>query len=127
MRPLYPRRYHPRRIRPGLVRHSNPVAAAAEDSTSAGLEAEENRSILAAEEDHSPGADIPGCSLVEGSRPGCSSLAMRLVGGMDRRRGSEAGRTEEAGPVVQSRSVVYGAVRGDEKSGSTYRFIVRHV
>lgn len=105
MQPLYPRRYHLPRIRPGLVRHSNLVAAAAEDSTSAGLEAEENRSIPAAAGDHSPGADIPGCSLVEGNRPAGSSLAMRL-GGRDRRRGSEEGRTEEAGPVVQYRSVV---------------------
>lgn len=105
MQPLYPRRYHRPRIRPGPVRHSNLVAAAAEDSTSAGLEAEENRSIPAAAGDHSPEADIPGCSLVEGSRPAGSSLAMRL-GGRDRRRGWEEGRTEEAGPVVQYRSVV---------------------
>lgn len=105
MRPLYPRRYHLLRIRPGLVRHNNLVAAAAEDSTSAGLEAEENRSIPAAAGDHSPEADIPGCSLVEGSRPAGSSLAMRL-GDRDRRRGSEEGKTGEAGPVVQYQSAV---------------------
>lgn len=124
MRPLYPRRYHPRRIRPGPVRHSNLVAAAAGDSTSAGLEAEENHSILAAAEDRSPGADIPGCNLVEGNHPGCSSLAMRL-GGRDRRRGLEEGRTEEAGPVVQLS--VSGGVRRGEEVDSTYRFVVRHL